>query len=368
MLLCLVLSLGVFSVSASAESTDIGQLSIYENHALMGKNLIGGNLTYTTSNGDKETLQGNYSTDKSSLTTSNYLQQYLIVRPVDGSIMAESKIKTTITLENIYTSYLLTGGGVHVYAYSPNYVQFQIVYIDGTTEYVTGSILGPTSDFEKTYKVTFTPSKDVKYFYVRVRTPLYEHIPDDWTNFSITSYLGETNGDGRIKLTIDQPSEEAGLLEGIWGSLASGFDNLAQKLQSVVDTITNLPSKIWEFIENGLKSLFIPDDDFITGYKERFLDLLSEKFGAVYQVVEMTFGAWEDITLADLTDTIEMPEVTIDLPEDNTFSFGGMDVKIVPQGFEFIVDTLKLIVGIACSFLFVNGLRKRYDEVMGVEK
>lgn len=354
-------------MSASAAKTDVGQLTIYEQHAVLGKNGIGSSFSYTTGNGQTEKTAQNYSTNKAYLNTSNKLQQYLIVRPLNGGIIAESKIKTTITLENVYTSYLLSGD-THVYAYSPNYVQFEIYYIDGTTEFVTGSILGTTSDFEKTYKVTFTPDKDVKHFVLRVQTPLYETIPDGWDSFGITAYSGETNGDGRIKLTVDQPSEEAGLLEGIWGSLASGFDNLSQKLQSVVDTITNLPSKIWEFIENGLKSLFVPDEEYIEDYKSRWDTFLADKLGAVYQVVQITYGAWEDISLADTKNEIDFPKVTIPLPDNEKFSFGGMKVQIVPDKFNGIVDTLKIIVGIACTIMFVNGLRKRYDEVMGVEK
>jgi len=366
LLLFLVLSLGVFSVSASAEQTNIGQLSIYENHSLPGINTIGSGYEYITGDGEKSYTQGALTVSKSSVNSNSYFQQYLIVRPIDGNIMAESKIKTTITLENVYTSYLLNIGS-HVYARDPNFVQFLVFYIDGSSEYVSGSVLGTSGQAEKTYKVTFTPDKDVKYFEVRIRTPFYSLLGDT-SSFTVSAYYGETIADGRIKLTIDQPSEEAGLLEGIWGSLASGFDNLSQKLQSVVDTITNLPSKIWEFIENGLKSLFVPDEEYIEDYKSRWDTFLADKLGAVYQVVQITYGAWEDISLADTKNEIDFPKVTIPLPDNEKFSFGGMKVQIVPEKFEGIVDTLKIIVGIACTIMFVNGLRKRYDEVMGVEK
>lgn len=48
------------------------------------------------------------------------------------------------------------------------------------------------------------------------------------------------------------------------------------------------------------------------------------------------------------------------------FTFGGYDVQIVPTGFDFIVNILKTVIGIVCTILCVNALRKKYDEVMGV--
>lgn len=106
----------------------------------------------------------------------------------------------------------------------------------------------------------------------------------------------------------------------------------------------------------------------MVGYKTKWETLLAEKLGAVYQVTEIIFGAWDDVQNADETNTITFPTVSIPLPDNNNFSFGGYDVKIVPDGFEAFVEVVKGAIGIACTFLFINGVRKRYDEVMGVRE
>ena len=70
---------------------------------------------------------------------------------------------------------------------------------------------------------------------------------------------------------------------------------------------------------------------------------------------------------ADETDTIEFPQASINL-SGTPFTFGGYSVKIVPEGFGVLVTAIKSIVAIVCTVAFVNGMRKRYDEIMGVEQ
>lgn len=135
-------------------------------------------------------------------------------------------------------------------------------------------------------------------------------------------------------------------------------------LRQILDTIINLPSKLWELISDGLKSLFVPDEQFMTDYSDKWNELLEDRFGAVFQAVNIIFGCWDDISAADQTNTIDMPEVTIPLPEGNSFTFGGFAVQIVPDGFDFLVGSVKMIIGIVCTALFLNGLKSRYNEIM----
>lgn len=152
-------------------------------------------------------------------------------------------------------------------------------------------------------------------------------------------------------------TEEAGLLKGLLG-----------KVQAIFDSIADLPNKLWSAIENGLKSLFVPSEEYMVQFKEKTDLLLEEKLGAVYQVVDITLNSWDSIKTADEQNTISFPQTTISVGSNENFSFGGYDVQIVPNGFEGIASTLKVVVGIVCTILFVNGLRKRYDEIMGVEQ
>lgn len=295
--------------------------------------------------------------------------EYYIAFKDHSSMFSEGK-QADIVLENIYDSmkFIRPSSGESWTTFDQaTSVSLAIWYADNTLDYASAEIVH-LGDGVYHIESSFTPDKDVRQLLFTVRqTFTWNHLRDlvdyNGTNYytSIERNLGEIWKDGTFNLVVEQPTNEETLLGGILDSLTSGLANV---FQAIID----LPAKIWEFIENGLKALFVPDEDYIAGYKDKWEQLLADRLGAVYQVVQITFGAWEDIGTADERNSVSVPNVTIPLPDDCSFSFGGYDVQIVPDGFSGIVETLKLIVGIACTFLFVNGLRKRYDEVMGVEK
>ena len=75
---------------------------------------------------------------------------------------------------------------------------------------------------------------------------------------------------------------------------------------------------------------------------------MSSRFGAVYQVVNIMTDSWDGIMQADQTDTISFPQATLNF-SGTSFSFGGYDVKIVPDGFGVLVTAIKSIVAIVCT-------------------
>lgn len=137
-------------------------------------------------------------------------------------------------------------------------------------------------------------------------------------------------------------------------------------LQSIWDAIVAIPAQIWEFIETGLKDLFVPDQAYIVSYKDKWDSLLSSRFGAVYEAFDIVMEFANSINASDETDTISIPRVSIPLPDNNEFVFGPYDVRIVPDAavLQFLVDTCKMITTIVAVFALVNGLRKRWEEVM----
>jgi hypothetical protein len=159
-----------------------------------------------------------------------------------------------------------------------------------------------------------------------------------------------------FKMSVDIETKEESLLGGILGWI-----------QNLFDAIVNLPANIWAFFEDGLVGLFVPSEDALVEYMDKWDELFSSRFGAVYDVVHVMTDSWGGIMNADETNTVAFPSATINF-SGTPFTFGGYDVKIVPEGFEWLATSVKLIVGIACTVLFVNGMRKRYDELMGVEQ
>lgn len=128
---------------------------------------------------------------------------------------------------------------------------------------------------------------------------------------------------------------------------------------TITDTVTDLPNKIAEKIEG----LFIPDESFLIGYSDRFQDLLRDRFGVVYESVDIIEQFILSFRYEGTQNIITVPSVTINL-SGVPFVFGGWDVEVVPSGFEGIVNSLKNIVSIVCTLAFLNGMRKRFEEVL----
>lgn len=367
MLLCL----GVFSVGVNAKSVDVPEYSITEYFSYTwGDWQDSAMFPFKPRNGitEKYVFQGIAHTQTGNRVI-NMNKTYEIY-PDDGSVpLIGNDGVTTLTIKNTWAEFLVyETAGACIGGYDPDNVRVLLFYNDGTMEYVDDV----NRDTFHTYSATFTPKKSVQHIEL-IFTVSYDFIGDG-TDFYVQSGMGEWHAVD-IEIVCDQESEETGLLKGIieWlrgirDKLVTGFENLSTGIENLIGHLANLPYNLWIEIENGIQNLFVPDETFITEYKDKFDELLSEKYGAVYQVVNLTFNSFDRIQDSDETNTINFPKTTIKLPENNSFSFGGVNVPIIPSGFETIVDILKLIVGIVCTVLFVNGLRKRYDEVMGVEK
>lgn len=145
-------------------------------------------------------------------------------------------------------------------------------------------------------------------------------------------------------------------LNNIWNSVTSGFSN-------VVSAITSLPQKLWTLIENGLKALFVPTEDQLQEYHDKWSELMSDRFGALYQCMDLVDQFFTDIQDYSSTGVIEMPGVTVDLA-GTPWTFGGYEIDVVPEGFEFLADSLKLIVDIVCTLAFINAMKNRFERLL----
>lgn len=387
-MLCSVLLLGAFSTNVSAADVQEGY-QIYQYHR-WPSTISGTDLVFTPNNNtveSKETELFYRDPSTSSITT-----VYRIDKINKDNLIDKGK-SVKISFNNVYYSILVRSiSGLspeYTYLRDPDFVSVLVKYDDGTektfTEGVTFSKKGTALlnfDFE------FTPTGDVSQILFNVvQKNIREDIPyPDSEGYYVTFYSGEFSGDDRYQFAMEISSEEAGLLKSIiewlkgivnsiteipqkiWNFFSAAFEDVFGWLEDIWDTLSQLPSKIWEFIENGLKKLFIPSEGYIFGFREDMDYLLADRFGAVYQVVNITLESWDRVMESDDTNSVDIPLVTIPLPDNNSFSFGGYNVTVIPNGFEFIADILKSLVGIICTLLFVNGLRNKYDEVMGVEK
>ena len=149
-------------------------------------------------------------------------------------------------------------------------------------------------------------------------------------------------------------------LQNILSAITGGFSSL-------IDKIVSLPGLIWSYIESGLKSLFVPSADDMAAIKQDWDTLLHDRFGALYDVVDIIGGYADTFTDVSARETITFPTVNLSLAGSDV-AFGGWEVPIRPhEKFDFLFDTLRLIVNIVCTCLFLNGLSHRFSNLLGGE-
>lgn len=282
-----------------------------------------------------------------------------IFSPASGYPFVLNKVNR-ISLENFYYRYLLDDINLH-YVRQYDDIYLVVTYADNTTERFDVDVYADT-DSGIDINFDITPTKNISRVDLYVDSNIAQHMPTgyDYQPVTITSYFGEMIGDNQYNFNIEIQSEEASLLGGIIEWLKGIFN----KMGDIVDAIIELPVTIWNKIESGLKALFVPSDQATEVFFDRMNALLEDRLGSVYEVIDMIHSSWVDIETADTTNTITIPEVTIDLPEGETFTFGGYEVKVVPDGFEFLATALKTIIALVLTPMFVNALGRRYDDVV----
>lgn len=293
--------------------------------------------------------------------------------------------KATFTMYGVYFyNYFTINGGTYP-STVPDEVSATVYYIDGTVSYpndVTYKKNGNILDIS----FSFTPKKDVEYITLWIR--------DDFNysssgNLYYKNIVGEYNNTDGYRIEVEQESEETGLIKSIinwikdiFNSITDGFSAIGEGISNLFSKITEgfsnigewfaeLPTKLWEVISEGLKALFVPSTDEITEYKDKWEELLSDRFGALYQSFNIIIDFASDL-LSYITDDVTgfgnftMPYVSLEsigIP----FEFGGYSIRLtdIHPLFDDLMTMVRYFSDFIVTLLFVNGLRKKYDEVFG---
>lgn len=188
---------------------------------------------------------------------------------------------------------------------------------------------------------------------------------DDITDGLSSVMFGWGHHKDLFDVTLKLNSGNAGFFESIFGWLQSILNAITGGFSSLIDNIVSLPSQIWSFIETGLKNLFVPSPSDLKTIKQNWDTLLSERFGALYDVVDIISGFADTFSNVSAQDSITFPTVSLELA-GSKFDFGGWEVPIVPhERFQFLFDVLRQIVNIVCTCLFLNGLARRFSNMLG---
>lgn len=178
-------------------------------------------------------------------------------------------------------------------------------------------------------------------------------LGDDISN-TMTSVKNEITNVGS---TISNKMEET--TQTIVNTVETKVDEVTTAVEDVKDSILDLPNKISEM----LISLVVPNEETMIAQKEQWEQLLSDRFGVVYESVAMVDSVVGAFTDNGTTSTITMPTVTVPVAGED-FVFGGYEVDVVPQGFSVLVEALKLIIDIVVTLAFINAMKNRYEQLV----
>lgn len=190
---------------------------------------------------------------------------------------------------------------------------------------------------------------------------VFTNIPTDAWN-GASSYRLLTGFGDKTMLQVFVEDGSKGLLKGIINIVT----NIKDGVSNLISGITELPSKLWNLIENGLKGLFVPTESQMTDIKVQWDNLLSDRFGGLYQTVQLIddyAGTFKEPSQSQ--SSIDFPEFRLNVGSDSEFVLQAHDVQIVPERFSFLVDVVKTIISIIATCLFVNGLRNKFERLVG---
>lgn len=191
-------------------------------------------------------------------------------------------------------------------------------------------------------------------------------VPTDYTG-TLNKYYGFQDAELRLA-GYEAKDETSGFLATIidWlSSIKDGITSVGDGIKNVTKSITELPSKIWNLIETGLKNLFVPTQEDIQQMSTDWENLMRDKFGALYQSADIVHDFAETLQNGSTESggVITMPETTVNLAGVN-YTFGGFDVDLIPNGFEFLANSIKTIISIICTIAFINALKTKLEGLM----
>ena len=365
----------------SLNDEDFSNGSISVTHSMYEGEDIGYNILNTTSFSNGLTVSGTYDRGLRWVSSGTSIGDRVAIKfgNYEKMVSKDSRLDISITGITNWGS-IDDNGTLHQFYFNTSYVNQVRVYfrdIDGnyqTVHLTDFTVNGDNST--KTYSVSCVVERvpfDSYEIYVETRYPMNAYGGGLISNYTYQSYTFKRYGgfnSSNISIVEKEYDEKVGLLQtiinyvnGVWESvreLPNKFWNLIkQGFQWIVDGLTNLGNMLLD----GIKNLFVPSQEDITAMQTKWTTLLEDRFGALYQTIDIIDNYANAFTNSE-KNTITFPEVSIPLGEAN-FEFGGYEVKVVPDGFNIIFDTLKVIVSILATFLFVNAMKNRLEKLVG---
>lgn len=135
-------------------------------------------------------------------------------------------------------------------------------------------------------------------------------------------------------------------------------------LDTVVSTITQLPTLIWNVFSEGLKGLFIPTSEQLEDLNEQLETTFSGKLGVVWTAFDVVLGILQGALNADAAGTVQFPGITLDVGEAD-FVLAPATVSVWPAGFDAFEAVVKSAVTMVLLLAWFNGMMRIKDRFLG---
>lgn len=270
---------------------------------------------------------GNSASNSYSLTYDNGAAQHLACRLVNSSADNYIDVIQSISLgTDLYSSFVLTGElslGIKStfqrsqYSYSPSGVLGNASWFYPTMVQilVNGKPFGPIFHNVKNGVFSFSSdlvdfsslagkaitsvgyrfyfgSQNTKFTSITLTSDYYylftkSYLVFDDSRLDVSYRKDVPSGGGSSSGTTEEGAQERH--EETKGLL----NTIISWLKSIVTGITELPGKIVSALMDGLKTLFIPSEEDLQGFKDKYQTLLSERLGFIWQAGEWitSFGS-----------------------------------------------------------------------------
>lgn len=153
----------------------------------------------------------------------------------------------------------------------------------------------------------------------------------------------ETDAEHQANATVDAIDKQTSKVGGF-------FDKLANKIKGFFDGLLD-----------GIKGLFVPSDGYFQSKQEEIQSAMEDRLGMVYQAGSLLGDVVKSCTSGAEKGTITFPQVKW---EDEVL-ISEQEVRVIPEGFEFLQTICKTVTTIVICLAFLNMLRLKFEQFMG---
>lgn len=234
------------------------------------------------------------------------------------------------------------GGTIHHYentaTYSGNSENYARVKVNGSINAVYVPISFSSQSTFSAYAVDCsfygTGGSGTRSFYVMCPYISYSASGASGTFDTSVSQTGGTTGSGDINVNVDM-TETNGLL-----------GRIEIILSGIVD---------------GIKGLFVPDDDFISDWVVDMKVLLEDHLGGLYQAVTLSVNFWNQFQEVTVKQSIDIPACSVPLA-GSTFTLGPYSVPLKVSGLPSVLyDGIAYIIDFLAVMAFIKMCRNKLE-------